>query len=82
MKFQVLNLIPSFVLLCEFFQIDFFKDKPLTAMVTKGQKVNVSARSICTAKGKDMSPIALELQAIAVSLDPNIVPTTAPSPTR
>ena len=62
--------------------VEFFREKPLEAMVSKGQPVNVSARSICTAKGKDMSPVAMELQAIAVSLDPHVPPQSAPSPTR
>ena len=63
-------------------EVDFFKDKPLSAMVSKGQAVNVSARSICNAKGKDMMPVAMELQAISVSLDPFTVPNNAPAPTR
>ena len=39
-------------------------------------------RSVCTSKGRDMNPVALELQAIAVSLDPHVTPQGAPAPTR
>lgn len=55
--------------------------KPLQSLVKIGQEVSLSARSIITSSGVDLVPSVLELQAIVVSLDPNVIPDTAPKPT-
>ena len=50
--------------------------------VSVGQEVNLSARSIVNSKGFYLTPGALDLQAVAVSLNPSSIPFTAPRATR
>jgi hypothetical protein len=61
--------------------VDFFKHKPLSAMCKAGQPVNLIARSILTAKGVDLVPAVMELQAVVVSLNPDKMPVNACRPT-
>ena len=61
--------------------VDFFKHKPLREMCKVGQPVNLVARSIVTTKGVHLTSGVLELQAVVVSLNPDLIPPTACRPT-
>lgn len=61
---------------------DMFRDKPLNAIVKANQEVNLTARSIVLTKGSFLKAAVLELQAVVVSLNPFLIPRTAPRPTR
>ena len=61
--------------------VDFFKHKPLQEMCKVGQPVNLVARSIVTTKGVHLTSGVLELQAVVVSLNPDLIPPTACRPT-
>ncbi|TRY69416.1 hypothetical protein TCAL_06944 [Tigriopus californicus] len=61
---------------------DVYRDKPLNDIVKVNQEVNLTARSIVLTKGSFLKAAVLELQAVVVSLNPFLIPRSAPRPTK